>query len=72
MPEFTNGQLTKIVKGFQNMIDAQAKEVEAQRIRIELLENTTRALRAELLNTKQLYAHLHGRGMGSTVHNEGE
>lgn len=72
MPEFTNGQLTKIVKGFQTMIDAQANEIKAQRIRIELLENTTHTLRAELQNTKQLYAHLHGRGMGSTVHNAGE
>lgn len=70
MSEFTNGQLTKIVKGFQELIDRQGREIEALKLQAELQANSLRRCFAELENTKQMTAHVMGRGMGSTVHRD--
>jgi len=53
----------------QNVLNDQAKIIRTQNQRLTLLENNLATLRAEILNTKQLFAHVNGRGMGSTVHN---
>lgn len=52
----------------QNVLNEQAKVIRDQADRLSLLEGTVATLRAEIANTKQMAAHLHGRGMGSTVH----
>jgi hypothetical protein len=70
MEAFTNKQLTKIVRGFQEIIDRQGREIEAQRIRLELAEGSLRRLMNEITNAKQMFAHVSGRGMGSTVHKD--
>jgi len=36
--------------------------------KLKFLENTIAVVNADLVNTKQLFGHLNGRGMGSTVH----
>lgn len=69
---FTNGQLTKIVKGFAEMLTRLQEDNEAQRLRIQFLENNHRNLLNEMQNVKQTVAFTNGRGMGSTVHKEGE
>ena len=45
----------------------QQEEINALRVRLNLMENNLQTLRAELQNTKQLMGHLSGRGMGSTA-----
>lgn len=51
----------------QNVLNEQAKVIRDQADRLSLLEGTVATLRAEIANTKQMAAHLHGRGMGPTV-----
>lgn len=51
----------------QNAINEQAKALRDALDRISLLEGNVATLRAEIANTKQMAAHLHGRGMGPTV-----
>jgi hypothetical protein len=55
----------------QNVLNDQAKAIRDQAERLTMLEGTVATLRAEIANTKQMAAHLHGRGMGSTVHGNG-
>ena len=52
-------------------LDTQAKVIRDQNQRISMIEGNLATLRAEILNTKQLIAHIGGRGMGSTVHGNG-
>ena len=66
--ELSNNQLSKIVRGFQEIIDRQQEEIEGLKLRMTLVENSTRRNFDEMANTKQLVAHVSGRGMGSTVH----
>lgn len=59
-------------KNFQIIQDAlnrQGQAISSMMERITMLEGNVARLQAEIENTKQLAAHLHGRGMGSTVHN---
>jgi uncharacterized protein (UPF0335 family) len=53
----------------QNVMNDQAKALRDLIDRVSLLEGEVATLRADIQNTKQLAAHLNGRGMGSTVHN---
>lgn len=53
----------------QSTMNAQAKIIRDLTDRLSLAEGNIATLRAEIQNTKQMTAHLHGRGMGSTVHN---
>ena len=55
----------------QNVLNEQAKVIRDQAERLTMLEGTVATLRADILNTKQLVAHVSGRGMGSTVHGNG-
>lgn len=58
-------------KNFQIIQDAlnrQGKAISDLMERVQMLEGNVARLHAEIANTKQLAAHLHGRGMGSTVH----
>mgnify|MGYP001553360726 CR=1 FL=1 len=52
----------------KNVMNEQAKEIAELKQRLSYLEGTVAALHAEIINTKQMNAHLAGRGMGSTVH----
>lgn len=56
----------------QNVLNEQAKLIRDQAERLTMLEGNVAALRADILNTKQLVAHVGGRGMGSTVHDNGD
>lgn len=61
-----------IKKNFEivrNVMNDQAKTILELQDRISHLEGNLVALAADIANTKQLMGHLHGRGMGSTVHN---
>jgi cystathionine beta-lyase/cystathionine gamma-synthase len=44
------------------------KRVNDLELRMTTQENNAAIIKAELINSKQLVAHLSGRGMGSTVH----
>ena len=52
----------------QNAINDQAKIIAELQEKVKFLEGTVARLGAEIINTKQMNAHLAGRGMGSTVH----
>jgi len=52
----------------QDVMNSQARALRALQERVQILEGNVARLQAEITNTKQLAAHLHGRGMGSTVH----
>lgn len=56
----------------QNILNEQAKTIRDQAERLTMLEGNVARLTAEIQNTKQMAAHLHGRGMGSTVHGNGD
>ena len=56
----------------QGELHTQAKTIRTQNERISLLEGNIARLQAEIMNTKQLIAHIGGRGMGSTVHASGD
>jgi len=55
----------------KNVMEDQAKTIRTQNDRITMLEGNLARLQAEIMNTKQLIAHIGGRGMGSTVHGNG-
>lgn len=56
----------------QNIMNDQAKALRDLQQKVTLLEGNVARLQAEIINTKQLAAHLGGRGMGSTVHGNGD
>jgi len=56
----------------QNVLNEQGKAITEMLSRISLLEGNVATLRAEIANTKQMAAHLNGRGMGSTVYKDGD
>lgn len=51
----------------QNVLNDQAQTIRELQQQVQFLEGNVARLQADILNTKQLMAHLHGRGMGSTV-----
>lgn len=51
-----------------NILKEQDKVINQLIERVSMLEGNIASLQAEITNTKQLAVHLHGRGMGSTVH----
>ncbi len=65
--EFTNGQLTKIVKGQADIITKMQETINHQQARIDLLDGNVHRLMAEIANAKNVMAHVSGRGMGPTV-----
>ena len=60
--------LNKNFEIVKNVMNEQAKEIAELKQRLSHLEGTVATLHAEIVNTKQMNAHLAGRGMGSTVH----
>ena len=53
----------------RNVMNEQSKVIRELQERIARIEGNIVILSADIQNTKQLAAHLSGRGMGSTVHN---
>jgi outer membrane murein-binding lipoprotein Lpp len=53
----------------QNVLNEQAGAIRNLQQKITQLEGNVARLQAEIIATKQMNAHLAGRGMGSTVHN---
>ena len=59
-----------IAKNFEvirTTMNNQAQTIRELQETVRFLEGNVARLQADILNTKQLMAHLHGRGMGSTV-----
>ena len=59
---------TKNFAIIQQAINDLAKENRELKERVSMFEGHIARLQAEIENSKQLSAHLIGRGMGSTVH----
>jgi len=67
-----NDAAKKNFQVIQNVLNEQGKVISELQSRISLLEGNVATLRAEIANTKQMAAHLNGRGMGSTVYKDGD
>lgn len=53
----------------QDVLNEQAATIRELQQKQTMMEGNVARLMAEIMNTKQLVAHVGGRGMGSTVHN---
>lgn len=53
----------------QSVLNDQAKAIRDLQQELTFVKGNVARLQAEIINTKQMNAHLAGRGMGSTVHN---
>lgn len=53
----------------QGVLNEQAKTIRDLNQKVINMEGNIARLQAEIISTKQMNAHLVGRGMGSTVHN---
>jgi hypothetical protein len=60
--------IEKNFEAIRTVLNAQGKTIRDLQEQVKFLEGNVSRLQAEIINTKQLVAHIGGRGMGSTVH----